>query len=182
MLFNLFGKKESAGSGSLFTDKVFAGANAKLNAMLQLAIEKPDTIFIAWFADTAKKCREFFQQHGINESRVKEAKFIHGSDVMQHTPVFTEHHPLAEKEEGLVKSWDKKPFLVFSSLDEALFKHFGSDKVIPMMKMLGMKEDEAIEHSMVTKSIVNAQHKIASKVIVEQSAGSQEEWLEKNLQ
>lgn len=49
------------------------------------------------------------------------------------------------------------------------------------MKLLGMKEDEVIEHSLVTKSIIKGQNKIAGMVELEQSAPSQKEWLERNL-
>jgi preprotein translocase subunit SecA len=66
-------------------------------------------------------------------------------------------------------------------MDEPLFKHFGSDKMIPLIKLLGMKESESIEHSYVTESITKGQKKIADKVIVEQSANSQGEWMERNL-
>jgi preprotein translocase subunit SecA len=66
-------------------------------------------------------------------------------------------------------------------MDEPLFKHFGSEKLIPLMKMMGMKEDEVIEHSMVSKSIMKGQEKIAQQVSLEQTAGSQEEWMRKNI-
>jgi preprotein translocase subunit SecA len=66
-------------------------------------------------------------------------------------------------------------------MDEPLFKHLGSEKMIPMMKLLGMKENEVIEHSLVTKSIIKGQAKIAAQVTLEQSAQSQEEWLERNF-
>ena len=49
------------------------------------------------------------------------------------------------------------------------------------MKMMGMKEDEVIEHSMVSKSIIKGQEKIAQQVTFEQSAASQEEWMRKNI-
>jgi preprotein translocase subunit SecA len=44
-----------------------------------------------------------------------------------------------------------------------------------------MNEEEAIEHSMISKSIGNAQKKIASKVNIEQSARSQKDWFQKNM-
>jgi preprotein translocase subunit SecA len=40
---------------------------------------------------------------------------------------------------------------------------FASDRVKNMMRSLGMGEGEAIEHSMVTKSIVKAQHKVEGR-------------------
>ena len=44
-----------------------------------------------------------------------------------------------------------------------------------------LKEDEAIEHSFVSKSIIKGQDKIAAKVNFEQSANSQADWMERNI-
>ena len=44
-----------------------------------------------------------------------------------------------------------------------------------------MKEDEVIEHNMVSKSIIKGQEKIAEQVRLEQSASSQAGWMEKNI-
>jgi len=81
----------------------------------------------------------------------------------------------------LIKNCKSEKIIVFMALYEPLFKHFGSEKLIPLMKMLGMKEDEVIEHNMVTKSIIRGQEKIAEQVILEQTAGSQEDWMRKNV-
>lgn len=181
MSFNLFGKKEDSLAGHIFIDRAYVSTAAKMNACMELAKKEPDHLFISWFADTARKFKEFFIQHGIDESRVTEARYIHTPMLQNKVPVFVEHHPLHAKELELIKNWDAKNIVVFSALDEPLFKHFGSDKVIPMMKMLGMKESEAIEHSLVSKSIIKGQEKIAALVSLEQSANSQAEWMEKNI-
>ena len=181
MSFNLFGKKEDSLAGHIFIDRAYVSTAAKMNACMELAKKEPDHLFISWFADTARKFKEFFIQHGIVESRVTEARYIHTPMLQNKVPVFVEHHPLHAKELELIKNWDAKNIVVFSALDEPLFKHFGSDKVIPMMKMLGMKESEAIEHSLVSKSIIKGQEKIAALVSLEQSANSQAEWMEKNI-
>ena len=97
------------------------------------------------------------------------------------TPVFVEHYPLHSKELELIKNWTAEKIIVYSAMDEPLFKHFGSEKLVPLMKMMGMKEDEVIEHSMVTKSIIKGQEKIASQVNSEHSASSQGEWMKKNI-
>ncbi|MFZ1452374.1 MAG: hypothetical protein WAT20_06700, partial [Ferruginibacter sp.] len=81
----------------------------------------------------------------------------------------------------LITNWDADNIIVFSAMDEPLFKHFGSEKLIPLMKMMGMKEEEVIEHSMVSKSIIKGQEKIAEQVTLEQTANSQEEWMRKNI-
>jgi len=49
------------------------------------------------------------------------------------------------------------------------------------MQQLGMKEDEIIEHKMISNAIRKAQDKIEKKLLMEQTAHSQEDWLIKNL-
>jgi len=48
----------------------------------------------------------------------------------------------------------------YLSLDDDLMRRFASEKVKSMMKRLGMASNEAIEHSMVTKSIERAQKQV----------------------
>lgn len=181
MLFNLFGKKEEAADGHVFADRAYVSTTAKMNACANLARNEPGSLFICWFPETAKIFRDFFRQQGLDENLVMETKHVNASKLADKKPVFVEHYPLHSKELELVKNWEKEKIVVFSALDEPLFKHFGSDKVIPMIKLLGMKEDEAIEHSMVTKSIIKGQEKIAGMISMEQSAGSQAEWMAKNI-
>lgn len=180
MFFNLFGKKEDS-NNHIFTDKAYINAEGKKNACVQLAKDQPNIIFIAWFSNTARIFKDLFIQNGIEESRVIEARQLHSAKLQDHTAVFLEHYPLHEKELELIANWQQPKIVVYNSLDEALFKHFGSDKMIPLIKMLGMKEDEAIEHSYVTQSISKGQQKIANMVTLEQSASSQEEWMQKNI-
>jgi hypothetical protein len=180
MLFNLFGKKDEVPE-SIFTDKTYMSTAAKINACVALAKEQPNTIFICWFNETLKKIRAAFIQQGLDEMKVIDAKQVHSAMLKDKTPVFTEHYPLHSKELALVEHWPLTKIIVYSAMDEPLFKQLGSEKMIPMMKLLGMKEDEVIEHSLVTKSIIKGQAKIAAHVTLEQSAQSQEEWLERNF-
>lgn len=48
----------------------------------------------------------------------------------------------------------------FLSLEDGLMRIFASDRVRMLMQRLGMKDDEAIEHSMVTRAIESAQRKV----------------------
>ncbi len=48
----------------------------------------------------------------------------------------------------------------FLSLEDDLMRIFGGDKLVAMMERLGMEDDQPIEHSMVTKSIENAQRRV----------------------
>ncbi len=181
MLFNLFGKKDETSENHVFIDRAYVTTAAKMSACAELAKKEPNHIFICWFANTAVTFKEFFGQQGLDENRITESHFLHGGKLENKTPVFVEHYPLHTKELELIKNWGCKNIPVYSAMDEPLFKHFGSEKLIPLMKILGMKEDEVIEHSMVTKSIIKGQEKIAEQVIFEQSASSQAEWMTKNV-
>jgi hypothetical protein len=180
MLFNLFGKKED-NPESIFVDKTYVNTAAKINACVALAKQQPDTIFICWFADTVKIFRAAFLQQGLDELKIVDAKELRLATLLNKVPVFTEHYPLHSKEIKLVEQFNIEKIIVFSAMDEPLFKFFGSEKMIPLMKLLGMKEDEPIEHSAVTKYIKRGQEKIAATVIAEQFAQSQEEWMAKNV-
>lgn len=181
MLFNLFGKKGEGADNHVFTDRAYMTTAAKMNACADLARNEPASLFICWFADTAAAFRNFFREQGLDENMIVETHHLHSSKLLNRQPVFAEHYPLHEKEIELIKNWDSEKIVVFSAMDEPLFKHFGSDKIIPLMKMMGMKEDEVIEHNMVSKSIISGQEKIAKQVSLEQSANSQADWMTKNL-
>ena len=181
MFGSLFGKKEEDVSDHLFKDRAYMSTRAKMQACADLAKNDESFIFIAWFGETAKQFKNYFIENGISESRVVEARQLHTPQLIAHKPVFVEHYPMHSKEEEFVQHWEQKNILVYSAMDEPLFKHFGSDKIIPMMKLMGMKEIEVIEHNMVSKSIIKGQQKIEEQVSMEQSASSQAEWMERNL-
>lgn len=181
MFSSLFGKKETEDNDQLFKDRAYMTTEAKMKACAALAKENEATIFIAWFNDTAKLFKNYFTANGLNQNRVTEASQLHTSQLNTNTPVFVEHYPLHNKEENFVGSWKIKNIMVYSAMDEPLFKHFGSEKLIPLMKMMGMKENEVIEHSMVSKSIISGQKKIEEQVTIEQTASSQMEWMQLNL-
>lgn len=48
----------------------------------------------------------------------------------------------------------------YLSLDDSLLRIFGGEKISGIVKKLGIKQGEAIEHAMLSKSIANAQKKI----------------------
>lgn len=50
--------------------------------------------------------------------------------------------------------------LFFVALEDDLMRRFGSDRIAGVMDKLGYKEDEVIQHSMITKSIERAQQKV----------------------
>ncbi|ADP66025.1 preprotein translocase subunit SecA [Buchnera aphidicola] len=51
----------------------------------------------------------------------------------------------------------------YLSMEDSLMRIFASDKIVHMMKKLGLAFNEAIEHSWVTKAIENAQKKVENR-------------------
>lgn len=51
----------------------------------------------------------------------------------------------------------------FLSLEDDLMRIFAGERVVNMMRAMGLKEDEAIEHKMVSRSIENAQGKVEAR-------------------
>lgn len=179
MLFNLFGGKKE--DGTPFTDRVYMSSNAKNGAILKLAKDNSNTVFVGWFSQTISSAKKLFQENLLDEGRIIDYRHFHSGTVAGKEIVFLEHYPLPEKEKQFIANLQQQKFIVFSAMDEPIFLHFGSEKMAPMLKMLGLKEEEAIEHNYVSQSITRGQNRIAEQVTLEQSADSQEEWMRKNL-
>lgn len=112
--------------------------------------------------------------------------FLSGCSKASHLHfLFVGHYPLPTPEANVLNMLSKLgsgiSISFWVSLEDPLLKTFGGDRLLTMMETLGVKDDECIEHSLVSKSISNARVKIAEKVKVEISANSEEEWFEKNL-
>ncbi|WMY94818.1 MAG: preprotein translocase subunit SecA [Arsenophonus sp.] len=51
----------------------------------------------------------------------------------------------------------------YLSMEDSLMRIFASDRIVTMMRKLGMKSDEAMTHPWVTKAIANAQRKVENR-------------------
>ncbi|MFC6053652.1 preprotein translocase subunit SecA [Acinetobacter sp. Ac_877] len=51
----------------------------------------------------------------------------------------------------------------YLSLEDDLMRIFAGDRIVGMMRAMGLTEDEAIEHKMVSRSIENAQRKVEAR-------------------
>lgn len=97
--------------------------------------------------------------------------------------LFYGHYPIPEKENQLltkISTTIKTELKFFSSLDDRAFEMFGADNIKSIMEKMGLKEDEAIEHAMVTKSMARAREKIAASVSQEITALTELDWYQKN--
>jgi hypothetical protein len=177
-MFGLFKKKE----GEIkVTEKIVISETAKLKALQAYWENDRNTVIVFWFDESLRQAEEFFRSQTTETIPLLTAREASSPILAGRTVVFGEHYPLLSKETALYEKLGISAVIIFSSLNEPLFKQFGADKIIQLMKQLGMKEDQLIEHNMITRSIRNAQEKIEKKVIVEQSAHSQKDWMDKNL-
>ncbi|MBL7726513.1 MAG: hypothetical protein JNM68_02455 [Dinghuibacter sp.] len=176
-MFGWFKKKER---GIAVTDLIFMGTPAKHRRLLAMAQQEQPPVFVCWFEETAEAVAQFFadnQVHNITVALPREAA--------QHRAaayVFCEHHPSFKTEQQYFQQLALTEALVVSALDEALFTAFGGNRIISLMKSLGLEEDEPVSHAMVSASIKKAQEKTDNKLTgMEQPARSQEEWMKRNV-
>lgn len=177
-MFNLFKKKDKEVK---ITDKIIIDEKAKLAALFAAWEADKNTVFVFWFDSTLREAESFFAARTSETITMMMARETAVQHISDRPVLFAEHYPLHSKEEELYEKLKLESVTVYSALAEPLFKRFGADKIIQLMKQLGMKEDELIEHKMISKSIRNAQEKIEKKTVAEQTALSQMDWLEKNL-
>ena len=177
-MFGLFRKASSPRVDVV--DKVWMSTEAKALACAQMQEADPSCLFVAWFEETFDHVKEWISPEINNEvclCLATDPAVLNGKDRMI---VFVEHYPLSGMEQQLFSKLGKNEIPVLSALDEPLFGLFGGGRIVGLMKKLGMKEDEMIGHSMVSKSINNAQRKIANHIKVEKRARSPKEWFEIN--
>lgn len=176
-MFNFFRKKSK---GTQVTDVVFISTAAKYQTMLEEWKKDKSIVYLFWFDDSISEAAAFFTTATTEENILQLTRQTTSQQLAGKIPVFAEHYPLENKEQDFYKKLNLDVVKVYSALDEPLYKHFGADRIIDIVQKLGMKENEAIEHSMVSSSIKKAQQKIEKKVVFEQTAHSQSDWLQKN--
>lgn len=98
---------------------------------------------------------------------------------------FSGHYPLPAKENLVVQKLNitlpQCPITFCSSLDDPCFEAFGAKNVANMMEKMGMKEDEVIEHAMVSSAMKRAREKLAESITKEIPAYSETEWFRLNV-
>ena len=115
------------------------------------------------------------------ESRTAEAASDQSHNLLV---VVGERHPLPSHDDALqrfARALSCRCRVVqHASLDDPLFKLFAGEWVEKVLRQLGMKEDEPIESSMVTRRVRAAQQKIEARATANHTPQSAEEWLERN--
>jgi hypothetical protein len=180
-LFSFFGKKETAPQVKV-KDIIWMHNEGKKQGCIQLLLQQPNTALVAWFPETQQQWQAFMQQQQKPQT-VLLARGLNTLQLAGKHIIMLEHYPLPDKETTFFLSLNQQEVVVLSAMDEPLFTAFGGDRIITLMQKLGMKEDEPIEHAMITNSLKNAQRKLEEKLKggIEQSATSMQDWFSKNI-
>ena len=177
-MFNLFKKKEPSVK---VIDKVTITETAKLKALLSHWKRDRNITIIFWFEESLRQAEAFFSDQATANVTLLTSREAGLQHISGNTIVFAEHYPVRSKEEALYQKLHLTTVQVYSSLDEPFFQRFGGDKIVQLMQRLGVKEEEIIQHTMISKAILAAQNKMEKKIVIEQPAHSQKNWLEKNF-
>jgi len=100
--------------------------------------------------------------------------------------IVAERHPLLTEDDRVLSSFaDDLPcrcrVSYHVSLEDPLMKRFAGESVVGLLRKMGMREDEAIESSMVQKRIQQVQKKVTASVSGNRPAATSQEWLELNV-
>ena len=99
--------------------------------------------------------------------------------------IVAEHHPLHECDEALLSFLSNLPcrsrIRFHSALDEPLFEMFGGERVLDVVKRLGLDEKQYISHPLISSAIEKAQKRIKDKATGNQRVDSMDEWFHYNL-
>lgn len=69
----------------------------------------------------------------------------------------------------------------YGALDEPLLKLFSGERLTPLLSALGLKDDEFIEHPMISNAIEKAMEKVASLRVGNTPAYNSADWMKYNI-
>ncbi len=177
-MFSFFKKKET---GPQISDEVWRSNGNLLEGLYRQWQQDPSLLVLCWFADRLEETETFFRDRGAQGVNLCMTRDYAAAKYPDNAVILLGHYPLPEKEAQFFATIHTDTIRIWSALDEPLFLHFGGQKIIALLDSMGMKPDEMIRNSMLTKAIHGAQEKIASKVTIEQHADTAADWIRMNL-
>ncbi|MBN8577304.1 MAG: hypothetical protein J0L66_10185 [Cytophagales bacterium] len=199
-LFSLF-----KSSKPVYTDRVWRTTEYALQGMITDALvaitRKQVPVVICFFEDELQQITKFLAGKGVPAMALRDYSMQPQEGVVLYASATNEfplalanqtvaiflfgHYPLPKKENEYLQKIKKivpsASLVFYSSLDEPAFKMFSGERLIGILDKLGMKEDEAIEHPIVTRSMQQAREKVERMVRNEIPATSEEGWFLKNI-
>jgi hypothetical protein len=173
-IFSLFNKNSVVPR----TDLVWITSAAKLKGTLDYLAKNSADLCVAWFEETHRVFNRYLIEENNIHIEIKMAESLRLYDLNNKTAVFLEHHPVYTKEAGLLS--DNKPANVcfMNSLDDTIFQLFGGN-IANLMRSMGLEDDQYIENSLVSTSVIKAQKKLEKNIREDFHARSGEEWMDR---
>ena len=96
--------------------------------------------------------------------------------------LFYGHYPIPLRENKILEKLTNigSDITFYSSLDDRAFKIFGANQIKSTLEKIGLADDEAIEHAMVSRAMKNAREKIELSVKQEIICATEVEWFQRN--
>lgn len=177
-LSRLFGSKNDRAkrTGLQKTDRVYIDRKAANRAIIRHCVEsgqlQRQLVIIYFFRET----RAEFEAAVTNAANVVWASAFFPAQIRQAglggwdnvDVIVAETYPDINTEQQLLDELTNagytKPTLTFyNGLDDPTLVLFGAERIQKLMRSLGLKDDEPVEHKMITKSMDRAQEKLSKK-------------------
>jgi hypothetical protein len=99
--------------------------------------------------------------------------------------IVSEHYPIRDRDDSILAFAAacglREPVAFHSSLEDSLFREFGSERYAEVLKALSRGSTEPMSGKPVTRAIRSAQDKVKKKAFGDQYVSSPEEWFTYNL-
>lgn len=208
-MFSLFKKSEPSipYTDKVWKKAEYANKGMLMMAMMRLQQGRP-CLLLCFFESERTKLADFMTEHKLEFTQLDDSVstqatvslyLAQASDLSRPAVIhflksnterfsgealFSGHYPINATEQAVLKNLSTVGFQKFVfciSFDDPLLKIFNSQNILPLLEKLGLEDEEAIEHNMVTQSIKRAREKVESKVTREIQAKSPEEWFAINV-
>jgi preprotein translocase subunit SecA len=143
---------------------VYLSKVMKYKMLLEHLEKSNDTIELIYFFDQTKdEMEKLLKAKGLTNYSLILDKEVGTTSIGN--KMIIDVHPIRSVNQKLIDRFDNTSDLEFwIGLDESIMKMFGQEKLPSLMLKMGMKEDEAIEHKMVSTAIERAQENLESKI------------------
>ncbi|MCB0506979.1 MAG: hypothetical protein KDD21_01640 [Bacteroidetes bacterium] len=189
-MFDFFKKKNVLKT----TDYIFRSEEAKYQKLAVNLLAQKKVLLLYYFEDTKQQLINILQANNIAFSEIESAAptvyllqastLLNKINISDYHIIFAEHHPSFQIENNikqhLVETLSQNEVIFYTSLEDVLLQKFGSERIIAILDKMGFKEDEIIEHKMISDSIINVQQKIDKQLQFTSDTRMRKDWFEIN--
>jgi hypothetical protein len=193
----MFGLFKSPEKEIITKDFIWKNEAVKYKALVKHLKQQEKSVLVYYFEDTKNTVEEVLNGAAINFSTeansfvtkvwlISAHTLLHKSDMGNRTVFFAEHHPSYSREheikQHLLDKLGIQEILFYTSFEDKLLQLFGSERILQLLEKMGLKDDEVIEHTMISTSIERAQKRIDENISFHNNNTRQrKDWFEINL-